>query len=108
MIDKIIATRISLLSKSAWSYRDIMDYYPHIKSAPTAIKLKNRAIKTYDGSVPYGSEFATSESILKLFGTDRQKEIETINKIILETKRPVQKLNIDFDNDVGEENHEEN
>jgi len=101
MTNEIVQTKIGLLSKSAWSYRDIMQYFK--VSAPTATNLKNRAIETYDGTVPYGSNFATTESILKLFGTSRQREIDLLNKMILEAERPIQKTIIDFDFDVGED-----
>lgn len=107
MIDEIIATRISLLSKSAWNWRDITKYYPHIKSKPTAIKVKNMAIKNHNGTVPYGSEFATSESILNLFGSSRLEEIQKINKIILEANHTYRIVDIDFKNKAESEYYEE-
>lgn len=71
-----INQRINLLNKPAWTYKDIMEFDHNIKSAATAIKLKKRAVKDFNGSVPYGTQYVKSDSVLALYGSSREKEIK--------------------------------
>ena len=100
MHKNVVANKMELLSKSAWDYRDIMEYFPTIKSAPTAIAIKDRAIKEFDGGVKYGSKYATVESVLNLFGTNRDYEINTIKKMLYSSEVIIAKQVIDFDNNI--------
>ena len=71
--------RYELALKSAWSYKDIMEWCEVSKA--TAIKIKDRAIACYDGAVEYGSHLAKTESVLQMFGTTREKEIELLKRL---------------------------
>ena len=71
-----------LLSKAAWTYRDIMAYFPEIKSKATAIKVKNRAIKEQNGAVKYGIVYVKTDSVLALYGTSRMQELRIINELV--------------------------
>lgn len=88
--------KLELLSKSIWTYRDIMAYYGYSK--PTAIKAKNTAIKAYNGKVSYGSQYVTIDSILELFGTNRLNEINKLKQMIKTDTKTINKKTIDFDN----------
>ena len=73
-------TKEELLTMSAWTYHEIMEYFPFIKSKTTAIRIKQRAIKEFQGSVPYGTQLVKSDSVLALYGTTREKELSIIKK----------------------------
>ena len=75
-------TRLDLLATPVWSIKNIKDYLG-VKSATTAIKLKKRAISEFNGSVPYGSQFVSRDSFLKMLGTTLENEISKL-KIIKE------------------------
>ncbi len=92
-----VKNKLELLSKPVWTYRDIMAYYGYSK--PTAIKAKNTAIKAYNGKVSYGNQYATIDSILELFGTNRITEIEKLKQMIYGewNTKTINKANIDFD-----------
>jgi hypothetical protein len=68
--------KINLLSTPSWSYREIMLYFNVSKT--TAIKIKNRAIKEKKGGVQFGSHLAKTDSILSLYGTTRENEIQIV------------------------------
>lgn len=70
-----------LLSMSVWTYREIMKYNTKIRSKTTAIKIKNMAVKEFDGAVPYGSKYVKTDSVLNCFGTTREKEIERLRQL---------------------------
>lgn len=72
---------LDLLSKSVWTYQDIMKYDSNIKSKPTAIKMKNRAIAEFDGGVAYGLKYAKTDSVLKCYGTTRDEEIKRLREL---------------------------
>lgn len=90
-----VKNKLELLSKPVWTYRDIMAYYGYSK--PTAIKAKNTAIKAYNGKVSYGNQYATIDSVLELFGTNRITEIEKLKQMIYGDTKTINKANIDFD-----------
>lgn len=71
-----------LLSKAAWTYKDIMSYFPEIKSKATAIKIKNRAIKEQNGAVKYGIVYVKADSVLALYGTSRMQELKIMNELV--------------------------
>ena len=78
-----MGTKKELLSRFVWTYHEIMDYFPHVKSKTTAIRIKKRAIQEYNGSVPYGTEYVKTDSVLALFGTSREQELKIINEVNL-------------------------
>ena len=63
-----------------WTYHEIMQYFPHANSKTTAIKIKQRAIKEYQGSVSYGTEYVKTDSVLALIGTSREKELSILKR----------------------------
>lgn len=69
-------SKLALLLKPVWTYRDIMTYF-EVKSKTTAIRIKNRAIKA-GGAVPYGTKYVKSDAVFALFGTEREREITLI------------------------------
>lgn len=73
-------TKEELLSMSAWTYHEIMDYFPNIKSKTTAIRVKQRAINEMNGSIPYGTQYVKSDSVLALYGTSRENELSILRK----------------------------
>lgn len=73
-------TREELLTMSAWTYHEIMDYFPQIKSKTTAIRIKQRAINEMNGSIPYGTQYVKSDSVLALYGSSREKELSILRK----------------------------
>lgn len=81
----MLKEKYELLSKPSWTYRDIQSYFG-IKGRSTAIRLKNRAINENCGAVVYGTQYASIDSILGLFGTTREREIEIIRKQLNEKK----------------------
>lgn len=74
------AERLKEFNKNCWSYKTIMSYFDVSKA--TAIKIKNRAIKENHGGVTYGSQYASVDSILSLFGTTVSKEIKRLKEIV--------------------------
>lgn len=77
-------TLFSLLSMPCWTYKEIMLYDTKIKSKATAIKVKNRAIKEFDGSVSYGTQYVKTDSVLSLYGTNREKELNLLKELVNE------------------------
>lgn len=71
--------KISLLSKPVWSYRDIMDYFDHIKSSTTAIELKKK-IQAKGGGVKYDSRLVKTDAVLEHYGLSRENELNTLTK----------------------------
>jgi len=71
--------RYELALKSAWSYKDIMEWCEVSKT--TAIKIKDRAISKYGGAVEYGNHLAKTDSVLQMYGTTREREIELLRKL---------------------------
>lgn len=69
MYTKEVENKLELLTYPAWSTSQLMMYLG-IKSRTTATKVKSRAIKEFDGSVPYGSQYVKRDAVLKMFGTD--------------------------------------
>lgn len=79
-----LQAKYQMLTSVSWTYKDIMSYFPHIKSKTTAIKIKNRAIDECNGKVKFGDHLVLADSVLKLMGTSREQEIEIIAKAIKE------------------------
>jgi hypothetical protein len=65
-----------LLLKPVWDYKDIMNYFG-VKHT-TAYTIKERAIKEFDGTVKFGTQFVKTDSVLALYGTSRKQELDTI------------------------------
>ena len=68
-----------LLYKPVWTYKDIMEW-TNVKSKTTALEIKKRAQKDFDGFVPYGSQYVKSDSVLAIFGTSRKQELDLIKE----------------------------
>ncbi len=81
-----IVKAINLLKKPAWTYKDIMEFDNNIKSSATAIKIKNRAIKEFNGSVPFGTQYVKADSVLAIYGANRETEIKLLRELIDEKK----------------------
>lgn len=71
--------KLELLFKPVWDYKDIMDW-TKVKSKTTAISIKKKAQTKFNGSVPYGSQYVKSDSVLAMFGTSRERELEILKK----------------------------
>lgn len=89
MVEEEIKERFKLLTMGCWSLKEIMFYFSVSKTK--AFSIKERAIKECKGSVPYGSQYATVQSVLKLMGSSRENELnfmrladEKLQKRILE------------------------
>lgn len=80
-----IEQKKDLLSKPVWSYKDIMDYRECSKA--TAISIKKRAIKEKNGGVEYGDNLVKTDSVLALYGTSRQSELEILNNSIINNQK---------------------
>lgn len=72
--------RYELVLKSTWTYKDIMEWCEVSKA--TAIKIKDRAIKEANGGVKFGSHMATVDSVLSLYGTTRDREVEILRRLL--------------------------
>jgi len=80
--------KLSLVSKPSWTYQDIMSYLNVSKA--TAIKIKKRAIKECGGAVKFGDNYVLTDSVLALYGSNREIEIKVL-KGIVEWKRIMSK-----------------
>ena len=78
MIKETLELKLGLLTKPIWSVKDISAYYDC--SISKARKLKIRAIKENKGEVPYGSNYVLTNSVLSLFGVDREDEIDLLKR----------------------------
>ena len=65
-----------LVLKPSWTCEDIMNALDCSRSE--AFKIKERAIKEHNGIVPYSRAYVTSDSVLALFGTSREKEFKLL------------------------------
>lgn len=66
--------RKELLLKPVWDYLDIMNYL-NVKHSQ-AYRIKERAIKEFDGTVKFGTKYVKSDSVLALYGTSRAEELK--------------------------------
>ena len=62
--NKMVADKIELLSKPTWSVQEIMNWCEVSRS--TAYKIKDRAVKEFDGAIKYGTERVKTDSVLAL------------------------------------------
>lgn len=85
-----IEKRLEILSKSAWTYKDIMNYYDI--GSTRACEMKARAIAEFNGSLKYMSDKVKADSVLVMNGTSREREI-AILKSILKGEMNVQNQN---------------
>lgn len=67
----------ALLLKPVWDYKDIM-LYTNVKSKTTALAIKKKAQKYFNGFVPYGTQYVKSDSVLAIYGTSREKELKLV------------------------------
>lgn len=72
-------SKADLLNMPAWTYREIM-LYTGVKSKTTAIRIKDRAIRENGGSVPFGTKYVKTDSVLALYGTSRKQELACIGE----------------------------
>lgn len=75
-------TKLDLLKLPVWTYKEIMQFDNNIKSKATAIKVKNRAIKEQNGVVKYGTKYVKTDSVLALYGTTREEELNILERCI--------------------------
>jgi len=68
--------KLDLLLKNAWTYKDIKEYFN--VGTTKAINIKNRAIKEFDGVIPFSTQYVKCESVMILFGTTRESELKAI------------------------------
>lgn len=73
-------TKEELLNMAVWTYHEIMEYFPQIKSKTTAIRVKQRAIREMNGAIPYSAKYVKTDSVLALYGTSREKELSILRK----------------------------
>lgn len=67
--------KTELLLKPVWDYKDIMEW-SSVKSKTTALAIKKKAQKYFNGHVPYGDQFVKSDSVLAIYGTSREQELK--------------------------------
>ncbi len=72
-------TKTELLLKPVWDYKDIMSW-TCVKSKTTALAIKKKAQKEFNGYVPYGTQFVKSDSVLAIYGTSRKQELDLIKE----------------------------
>lgn len=76
-----LETRLRLLQKPVWNFKDIMVYTNYKQS--NACRIKTEAIKKCNGKVPFNTNVVKTSSVLKLlYGTTREEEIETLCKFV--------------------------
>lgn len=51
-----------------------------VKSKTTAIAIKKKAQKNFNGFVPYGTQYVKSDSVLAIYGTSREAELDLLKK----------------------------
>lgn len=68
--------KIELLSKPAWDYKDVMEYFD-IKAPNSAYKIMNSA-RANGGAIKFKNNMVTSNSVLELYGTTRTQELEIL------------------------------
>ena len=71
--------KTELLLKPVWDYKDIMEY-TNVKSKTTALNIKKKAQKDFNGFVPYGTQYVKSDSVLAIYGTSRKQELDLIKE----------------------------
>lgn len=71
--------KLELVQMPAWTYKEIMEYVG--VSPATAIKIKARAIKEKNGLVEFGTTYVKTDSVLALYGTSREQEIEILKRL---------------------------
>lgn len=69
-----------LLTKPHWTYHDISEYLGC--GSTKAIAIKNQALREFGGSIRYLSQCVTVDSVMECIGTTREKEIESIRKLM--------------------------
>ena len=72
---------LTLLTKSVWTTQDILVYDNTLNSRQSATNVKTRAVNEFNGAVPYGKKFVLADSVLALYGTTREREIERLKKM---------------------------
>ena len=80
-----VKRKLDLITMPCWTYKEIMEY-TGTASKTTAIKIKNRAIKLYGGEVAYGTQYVSTNSVLMLMGTTRERELELLKGAFNEKK----------------------
>lgn len=75
----MIKDKLELLSKPIWTRADIMLYCEVSKTQAT--KIKKRAVEEFDGSCPYGDSYVKVESVLALFGTNTEQQVERLSSL---------------------------
>ena len=78
-----VEERFDLITRGVWDYKDIMAYFPQIKSPSTAEDIKRKAQKYCDGA-SYSSRLVTVDAVFKYMKIDRKEEITLLKKIISE------------------------
>lgn len=68
-----------LLLKPVWDLKDIMTW-TKVKSKTTALAIKKKAQKDFNGKVPYGTQYVKSDSVLAIYGTSRKEELDLIKE----------------------------
>lgn len=70
-------SKIDLLRKPNWTYKDIMEYVGCGKTK--AIELKNLATQEHDGAIKYLPHCVKRDSVLKTLGTNYETELKINN-----------------------------
>jgi hypothetical protein len=76
----MIKEKIQIITTPVWSLKEIM-LFANVKSKTTATQIKKRAIKHFNGTVKYGSQFVKRDAVLEMFNTTAEREL----KILYET-----------------------
>lgn len=61
-----------LLDLPAWGIKEIRAFFGYGKNK--AMAIRDRAVKEFEGAVPYSNSMATRDSVLRLFGSTCEKE----------------------------------
>ena len=72
--------KMELLTQPQWDYHCISEYVGC--GSTKAIEIKNAAIKNHDGAIRYLNNCVKVDSVMKVLGTTREREIELLKKVI--------------------------
>lgn len=74
-----VERKLELLTQPNWDYHCIREYVGC--GTTKAIEIKNAAINQFDGSIRYLNQMVKVDSVMKVLGTTREREIELIQKL---------------------------
>lgn len=68
--------KLDLLTQPHWDYHCISKYVGC--GSTKAIEIKNSALRDYDGAIRYLNQCVKVDSVMKVLGTTRERELEIL------------------------------